>query len=157
LLSAFPATRSAACMTIFGINSHRKIAQRSMPRPPAPWTGSTTGQRPLPSMTTSSTIPRTSPRAGGSRRPWPTCRGVRYPRLRWSRLPHHPVLRPGRRPGLARPGPPHRNDDARHRQNPAQQTGGAPWHRYRMTRTSPAGCSSSARLNTQKPDGERPA
>jgi hypothetical protein len=46
-----------------------------------------------------------------------------------------PCRGPGRRPGLARPGSLHLNDGARHRQNPAQQTGGAPWHRYRMTRT----------------------
>ena len=59
----------------------------------------------------------------------------RYARLPRSACSHHHVPPPGRRPGLACPGAPHLNDGARHRQNPAQQTGGAPWHRYRMTRT----------------------
>jgi peroxiredoxin len=61
--------------------------------------------------------------------------------------------------GLVRPvrGHPHLDGGARHRHNPAQQTGGASWHRYRITRTSPAGRSSSALLKTPKPDRERPA
>jgi hypothetical protein len=44
------------------------------------------------------------------------------------------VPRPGCRPGLAVRG--HRTSTTmRHRQNPAQQIGGAMWHRCRMTRT----------------------
>ena len=110
-------------LTIFGIKRRRKTARRSVPRPrtPASWPASMTGQRPPPSMTTSSRIPHTSPRADGSRPPWATCRSVRYPP---PAAPPALIIRAAPRPpaGLARPGSPHRNDNARHRQNPARQT-----------------------------------